>query len=66
MAGGQPEGGHPPAYQSPQFQHEFPSLSAGDGAAGVGPRAPSDYTAVGPGGGNQSGLRCDYFVTPHE
>ncbi|KAG5873173.1 hypothetical protein JTB14_023930 [Gonioctena quinquepunctata] len=22
---------HPPLYQSPQFQHEFPSLSAGDG-----------------------------------
>uniref|UniRef100_A0AAR5Q3P1 BAT2 N-terminal domain-containing protein n=1 Tax=Dendroctonus ponderosae TaxID=77166 RepID=A0AAR5Q3P1_DENPD len=56
MAGGQPDGGHPPAYQSPQFQHEFPSLSAGDGVAGVGPRAPSDYTAAGPGGGNQSGL----------
>lgn len=22
---------HPPLYQSPQFQHEFPSLSSGDG-----------------------------------
>lgn len=25
--------GHPPPYQSPQFQHEFPSLSVGDGGA---------------------------------
>lgn len=27
-----PDLSHPPPYQSPQFQHEFPSLSAGDGA----------------------------------
>lgn len=54
MAGGQPDGGHPPAYQSPQFQHEFPSLSAGDGAGGTGPRG-SEYAAAGPGGG-QGGL----------
>ncbi|XP_050303901.1 protein PRRC2C isoform X2 [Anthonomus grandis grandis] len=60
-AGGHPEGGgggghQPPAYQSPQFQHEFPSLSAGDGGgggAGASRPTPSDY---GPGGVNQSGL----------
>lgn len=28
VAGG---GTHPPLYHSPQFQHEFPSLSSGDG-----------------------------------
>ena len=26
-----PDSAHPPLYQSPQFQHEFPSLSVGDG-----------------------------------
>ncbi|KAB0800432.1 hypothetical protein PPYR_06172 [Photinus pyralis] len=35
----------PPPYQSPQFQHEFPSLSAGDGAL---PRTGVD-TQYGPG-----------------
>ncbi|KAF5289512.1 hypothetical protein FQA39_LY15067 [Lamprigera yunnana] len=35
----------PPPYQSPQFQHEFPSLSAGDG---VPPRTGAD-TQYGPG-----------------
>lgn len=57
MAGGQPDGGHPPAYQSPQFQHEFPSLSAGDGAGGAGARPPGEYAAGGPANVNQSGLR---------
>ncbi|XP_076258307.1 no circadian temperature entrainment isoform X3 [Rhynchophorus ferrugineus] len=54
MASGPPDGVHPPAYQSPQFQHEFPSLSAGDGAGGSGSRA-SEYGATGLGGG-QAGL----------
>ncbi|CAG9772485.1 unnamed protein product [Ceutorhynchus assimilis] len=55
MAGGQPDNGHPPVYQSPQFQHEFPSLSAGDGAGGAtGNRQSGEY--AGSGGANQSGL----------
>jgi len=59
-SGGQQDGNsaHPPAYQSAQFQHEFPSLSAGDGSA----VAPSDYTAVGPAVGNQTGLRYVFFM----
>lgn len=40
-----PDLAHPPPYQSPQFQHEFPSLSAGDGAQ---PRTGTD-TQYGPG-----------------
>lgn len=35
----------PPPYQSPQFQHEFPSLSAGDG----GPARTGSDTQYGPG-----------------
>ncbi|KAF2905937.1 hypothetical protein ILUMI_00241 [Ignelater luminosus] len=35
----------PPPYQSPQFQHEFPSLSAGDGA----PQRTGSDTQYGPG-----------------
>ena len=43
MTGG--DGGiHPPPYHSPQFQHEFPSLSAGEGAS----TRPTD-TQYGPG-----------------
>ncbi|XP_022908286.2 protein split ends isoform X1 [Onthophagus taurus] len=50
MAGSDPL--HPPPYQSPQFQHEFPSL-AGDGGGGSGggggaPR-PGIDTQYGPG-----------------
>ncbi|XP_066254537.1 protein PRRC2C isoform X1 [Euwallacea similis] len=58
MAGsgtGQQDGGHPPAYQSVQFQHEFPSLSAGDGAAAGAPRS-SDYVAGAHASANQHGL----------
>lgn len=36
---------HPPPYQSPQFQHEFPSLSAGDG----GPQRTGTDIQYGPG-----------------
>lgn len=41
--------GQPPPYQSPQFQHEFPSLSAGDGTTvAVTQRGGSDMQ-YGPG-----------------
>ncbi|XP_060527425.1 uncharacterized protein LOC132702658 isoform X2 [Cylas formicarius] len=43
MAGPQ-DGQQPPIYQSPQFQHEFPSLSAGDGAPA---RSDAPYGASG-------------------
>ncbi|XP_030763788.1 uncharacterized protein LOC115888261 [Sitophilus oryzae] len=55
MASGPADGVHPPAYQSPQFQHEFPTLSAGDGVGGSGPRAAPEYAPTGPAGG-QPGL----------
>ncbi|KAK9737368.1 BAT2 N-terminus [Popillia japonica] len=38
---------HPPPYQSPQFQHEFPSLSAGDGGGQA--RSGTSDTQYGPG-----------------
>ncbi|XP_065157791.1 protein PRRC2C-like isoform X2 [Atheta coriaria] len=46
MIGSDPNAAHPPPYQSPQFQHEFPSLSAGDGGQ---PRAATDTGGYAPG-----------------
>jgi hypothetical protein len=52
MAGPVEGGAHPPsflAHQSPQFQHEFPKLSSGDGQApATGQKGGSD-TQYGPG-----------------
>lgn len=52
MAGPGEGGAHPPsflAHQSPQFQHEFPKLSSGDGQApAIGQKGGSD-TQYGPG-----------------
>jgi hypothetical protein len=52
MAGPGEGGAHPPsflAHQSPQFQHEFPKLSSGDGQApATGQKGGSD-TQYGPG-----------------
>lgn len=52
MAGPGEGGAHPPsflAHQSPQFQHEFPKLSSGDGQApATGQKGGSDMQ-YGPG-----------------
>ncbi|KAK9891827.1 hypothetical protein WA026_016625 [Henosepilachna vigintioctopunctata] len=78
MSRGDSHSHHPPPYQGPQFQHDFPSLSAADGNQGrsagtegtysmglsLRPQTEGTWVGCGPGAGGEGKISSGHLGAP--